>query len=67
MTTTETKIKKPKVAKATAVKAVKSSKASGKKEGSTDGGVVCPVVERRDRALGRVKLKLVSFDFLSKR
>jgi hypothetical protein len=31
-----------------------------------EGIVVCPVVERHDRALGRVKLKLVSFDLLSK-
>jgi small subunit ribosomal protein S10 len=43
MTTTETKIKKPKVAKTTAPKAVKSSKVSPKKEKSattTDGKVV---------------------------
>lgn len=31
-----------------------------------EGIVVCPVTERHDRALGRVKLKLVSFDLLSK-
>jgi RNA ligase (TIGR02306 family) len=31
-----------------------------------EGIVVCPIKERYDRALGRVKLKLVSFDLLSK-